>query len=99
MAAIVTSVLERVWPFFCQSRRNRPACRGIAAVTGKTLRAVQENVGLGLLAGPKAGINLRDVDRATREHMPLLNELVQELGAAKPPVEVIEDDRGVDEEW
>jgi len=48
--------------------------------------------GFVLFAGPEAGIHLGEVYRATGQNVPLLDELLKKFGAAKPAVEVVEND-------
>lgn len=59
----------------------------------QVLQAVQKSRRPLLFIGPETGVHLREIYGATREDVPLLDELLKELGAAKPPVEVIENDR------
>src|SRR5580704_17855334 len=68
-------------------------CRGHWQI----LQALEESFGFGFLAGPQTGINLRDVDRATDEDVPLFNEVVKEFGPATTAVEMIEDYRSIQE--
>src|SRR5450755_1410964 len=96
-AAMVTSVKESFWPFFCQSRRNRPACRAIAGVTGRKSK-LSMKASVCVFAGPKSGVDFSDVDRTTGQDVSLLDELVQRFRAAMPSIEVIKDDGRIEED-
>ena len=62
---------------------------------GQVFQAVQKGRCVVLFAGPETGIHLAEIYRTTGKDVPLLHELVKEFGAAKPPVEVIENDTGI----
>ena len=62
------------------------------------VQAVDESFGLRLFAGPKSGVDFGDVDRTTGQDVSLLDELVQQFGAAMPSIEVIKDDGRIEED-
>jgi len=90
VAAIVTSVKERVCPLSRQSRRRSPAFLAISGVEGQ---AVQKRPGLAFFTGAQPSVNLGDVDRTTTQQVALTYDVLQVLGAAASSVQMIEDAR------
>jgi len=62
------------------------------------LQAVQEGPSSFLFALPEASIHLREVHCAAGKNVALVHELFKESGAAKPPVEVIENHRRIQQD-
>lgn len=61
----------------------------------QAFEAVQEGVRPCLFAETESGVDLGNVDSATCEDVPFLNEVIEKCRAAIPAVEVIEYDGGV----
>src|SRR5260370_22275942 len=57
---------------------------------GQVFETVQEGRCFLLFARPETGKHLSDIYRATGKYVSMLHELVEEFGAAKSPVEMIE---------
>jgi len=98
MAATVTSGRERVCPFL------GPAILQLAREPGHVPRhfvefkATQKLLGRGGFAREYAGIDLRDVDRAAGEQVALREQSIQELIAAFPAVQRINNDACIEQQ-
>jgi hypothetical protein len=63
----------------------------------KKFQAVQKSLCFPLFTGPEAGINFRDIDRATGQEVALLDEVIQVFSPPQPSIEMIQDDGCVQE--
>ena len=72
---------------------EQPGLSGDSGGDGEELQAVEKLLGVVFFPGPETGVHLSEVYRATGEHVPLFDQIVQVFGAPKASVKVVKNDR------